>query len=108
MDLRLYSLKWLLPALAVLTAVSSVDAQSTATNAWKPIVFSSPGSGGIVSNLTSLSTQPVPPASLQGLFQDTSPVPSFDDFAPPPMPDLGRRSQKSANNRQDWVFMTPA
>jgi hypothetical protein len=108
MDLRLFSLKWPLSALAMLMAVSSVDAQSTTTNAWKSIIFSSPGGGGITSNLTSLSTQPVPPASLQGLFQDTSPVPSFNDFAPAPMPDMGRRPQKSANNRQDWVFMTPA
>src|SRR5579862_1904584 len=109
MERRLFSLRWsLLPALAALAAVLSVDAQSTATNAWKPIVFSSPGGGGTTSNLTSLSTQPVPPANLQGLFQDTSPVPSFNDFAPPPMPDMGRRPQRSANNRQDWVFMTPA
>ena len=35
-------------------------------------------------------------------------MPSFNDFAPAPMPDMGRRPQKSANDRQDWVFMTPA
>jgi hypothetical protein len=108
MDLRLFSLRWPpLLALAVLMAVSAVEAQSTATNAWKPIVFSSPDSE-TPSNLTSLSTQPVPPANLKGLFQDTSPLPSFNDFGPAPMPDTGRRIQKSADDRQGWVFMTPA
>jgi hypothetical protein len=108
MDLRLFSLRWPPLALAVWAVVSAVEAQSTATNAWKPIIFSSPGNGETTSNLTSLSTQPVPPANLQGLFQDTSPVPSFNDFMPAPGPDAGRRPQKSANDRQDWVFMTPA
>ncbi len=108
MDFRLFSLRWPpLQALAVLTAVSAADAQSAATNAWKPIVFSSPAYSETTSNLTSLSTQPVPPANLQGLFQDTSPVPSFNDFGPAPMPDTGRRIKKS-NDREDWVFMTPA
>ena len=109
MDLRLFCLRWPpLLALAALAAVSAVDAQATVTNAWKPIVFSSPANNATASNLTSLSTQPVPPANLQGLFQNTSPVPSFGDFGPAPMPDTGRRLQKSANGRQDWVFMTPA
>jgi hypothetical protein len=109
MDLRLFSLRWPpLLALAMLVAVSSAEAQEPATNAWKPIVFSSPGNNETSSNLTSLSTQPVPPANLQGLFQDTSPVPSFSDFGPAPIPDAGRRLQKSSRDRQDWVFMTPA
>jgi hypothetical protein len=109
MDLRLFSLRWPpLLVVAALAAVSAVDAQSTATNAWKPIVFSSPANNDNSSNLTSLSTRPVPPANLQGLFQDTSPMPSFNDFGPAPMPDAGRRLQKRANDRQDWVFMTPA
>src|ERR1700690_802704 len=98
MDFRLFSLKRApMLALAVLAAVSAVDAQSPATNAWKPIVFSSPGNNQTSSNLTSLSTQPVPPANLRGLFQDTSPMPSFNNFGPAPVPDAGRRLQKSAN-----------
>ena len=108
MDLRLFSLRWPPLALAVWAVVSAVDAQSTATNAWKPIIFSSPDNSETTSNLTSLSTRPVPPANLQGLFQDTSPLPSFNDFGPAPVPDTGRRIQKSANERQDWIFLTPA
>jgi hypothetical protein len=109
MDLRLFSLRWPpLLTLAALAAASAVDAQATVTNDWKPIVFSSPANNATASNLTSLSTQPVPPANLQGLFQNASPVPSFGDFGPAPMPDTGRRFQKPANGRQDWVFMTPA
>ncbi|MGD0086272.1 MAG: hypothetical protein ABSC24_04005 [Verrucomicrobiota bacterium] len=108
MDLRLFSLRWPPLALAVWAVVSAVDAQSTATNAWKPIIFSSPDNHEVSSNLKSLSTQPVAPANLQGLFQDTSPLPSFNDFGPAPVPDTGRRIHKSANEHQDWVFMTPA
>jgi hypothetical protein len=109
MDRHPLSLKWLpLLALTVLAAVPSVEAQPPATNAWKPIIFSSPDNDRISSNLTSLSTQPVPPANLQGgLFENTTPVPSFS-FGPAPVPDTGRRFQKKSDDRSDWVLQTPA
>ncbi len=110
MDFRLFNLK-LSPLLAAaVLAVSSAEAQSSVTNAWKPIVFSSPDNNEVSSNLTSPSTQPVPPANFKSLFQEASPVPSFDNFptGPAPMPSEGRRLKKSSDQRQDWVFMTPA
>jgi hypothetical protein len=110
MDSRTVSLK-LSPLLALAAlAAPFVQAQPATTNAWKPIIFSSfssPDNSGISSNLTSPSTQPVPPANLQGVFQNTTPVPSFS-FGPAPMPDTGRRLQRKSDDRADWVFQTPA
>jgi hypothetical protein len=95
---------------AVLMAVSSVEAQRAATNAGQSIIFSSLDNNEISSNLTSLSTQPAPPADFRSVFQDASPVPSFNNFpaGPAPIPSEGRRLKKSSDQRQDWVFMTPA
>ena len=95
--------------MAVLMAVSSVEAQRSATNTGQSIIFSSPDNNEVSSNLTSLSTQPSAPANFKSLFQDASPVPSFNFPAgPAPMPGEGRRLKKSSDERSDWVFMTPA
>jgi hypothetical protein len=111
MDFRLFSWKLTpLLAFAALALVSSVEAQGLATNGWKPIIFSSPDNTEISSNLTSLSTQSSPPANFKSVFQNASPVPAFNKFSPgpAPAPREGRRFQKTSNERQDWVFMTPA
>jgi hypothetical protein len=111
MDLRLFHLRLSpLVAVAVLAVVSSVEAQQSATNAGQSIIFSSPGTNEISSNPTSLSTQPTPSADFRSLFQDASPVPSFNDFSPgpAPIPREGRRPRKSSGQPQDWEFMTPA
>ena len=95
MDSRPFSLKLSpLLVLAVLAGVPSVEAQPAATNAWKPIIFSSPDNNEISSNPISLSTQPLAPADFRSLFQDASRrLPSFNDFGPAPMPNAGRRSK---------------
>jgi len=110
MDFRLFSWKLtLLLAFAALALVPSVEAQGLATNGWKPIIFSSPDNAEISSNLTSLTTQPATPANFKSVFQDAAPVPAFNNFSPGPAPARreGRRIQKTPNERQDWVFMTP-
>jgi len=109
MDSRPYNLKWpLLLALVALAAVPFAGAEPPATNAWKSIIFSTPDNNVISSNLDSPSTQPVPPANLQGgLFDNTTPVPSFN-LGPAPMMDTGRRLEKKSDDRSDWVFQTPA
>ncbi len=95
-------------ALAALAVVPFVEAQPAATNAWKPIIFSSPAGNEISSNPISPSTQPLAPADFRGLFQDASPLSSFNDFGPAPAPNAGGRIPKSSEDRQDWIFMTPA
>lgn len=96
-------------AFVVVAWVLSINAQSPATNAWKPIIFSTPDNNNMVSsNLTTPSTQAVPSANLQeGLFENTTPVPSFS-FGPAPAVDTRRRFQKKSDDRSDWVFQTPA
>ena len=109
MDSRPCNLKWaLLGALAVLAAAPFVGAEPPATNAWKSIIFSTPDNNVISSNLNSPSTQPVPPANLEGsLFDSTTPALSFS-FGPAQVPDTGRRRvQKKSDDRSDWVFQTP-
>ncbi|HKW29147.1 MAG TPA: hypothetical protein VJT54_07420 [Verrucomicrobiae bacterium] len=108
MDSRPISLRWsLFFALAALVMVSFVEAQPAATNAWKPIIFSAPAQNDISSNPISPSTQPVAPADLRGLFQGATPLSSFNNFAPA-APNAGRRIPKTAEDSQDWIFMTPA
>ena len=109
MDSRPSNLKWsLLGTLAVLAAVPFAGAEPPATNAWKSIIFSTPDNNVISSNVSSLSTEPVPPANLQGsLFDSTAPALSFS-FGPAPVPDTGRRRvQKKSDDRSDWVFQSP-
>ncbi len=109
MDSRPTSLRLsLFLALAALVVAPFAEAQSPATNAWKPIIFSSSAENEISSNPISPSTQPVAPADFRGLFQDASPMASFNDFGPAPAPSTGGRIQKSSQDRQDWIFMTPA
>jgi hypothetical protein len=109
MDSRQISSRWSpLLALTVLVMVPFVEAQPAATNAWKPIIFSSPAGNEISSNPISPSTQPLATADFRGLFQDASPLPSFNDFGPAPAPNTGGRIQKSTRDQQDWIFMTPA
>jgi hypothetical protein len=93
---------------APLVVAPFAEAQSPATNAWKPIIFSPSAENEISSNPISPSTQPVAPADYRGLFQDESPLASFEDFGPAPVPNAGGRIQKSSPDRQDWIFMTPA
>lgn len=115
MDSRAFSLRWLpLLAVAVRATVSSLEAQPAATNAWQPIIFSSPGSTEISSNVMSHSAQPSFP-DFQGklhVLQDASPVVNFGNpplpAGPVPMPSQMRRFQKTPNNSLDWEFMTPA
>src|SRR5579859_3507793 len=95
-------------ALVALAMVSFVEAQPAATNAWKPIIFSAPAENDISSNPISPSIQPVAPADLRGLFQGATPLASFNNFAPAAAPNAGRRIPKTAEDSQDWIFMSPA
>ncbi|HUA38916.1 MAG TPA: hypothetical protein VMA35_11045 [Candidatus Sulfopaludibacter sp.] len=95
-------------AVAVVAMAPLVEAQPAKTNAWKPIIFSSPAGNEISSNPISPSTQPLAPADFRGLFQDAAPIGSFNDFGPVPAPVAGGRFPKSARDRQEWIFMTPA
>ena len=109
MDSRQISLRLSpLLALSALVMVPFVEAQPAVTNAWKPIIFSSPAGNEISSNPISPSTQPLAPADFRGLFQGASPLPSFIDFGPAPAPNTGGRIPKSSKDQQDWIFMTPA
>lgn len=109
MDSRLISLRLSpLLALAVPAMVPFVEAQPAATNAWKPIIFSQPAENEISSNPISPSTQPLAPEDFRSLFQDATPISSFNNFGPAPAPNAGRRIPKSAEDSQDWIFMTPA
>jgi len=109
MVLRPFKLK-LSPLLfgAILAAASSVEAQRAATNAWQSIIFSSPSNSTNLSNPRSVTTQSAPPSNLGNLFQDTSPVPAFNDLGPAPVPSVGMRLKKSSDRNGNWVFMTPA
>lgn len=109
MDSRPISLRLsLFLALAALVVAPFTEAQPPATNAWKPIIFSSPAANEISSNPISPSTQPVAPSDYRGLFPDASLMASFNNFGPAPAPNGGGRIQKSPQDRQDWIFMTPA
>ncbi len=104
-------MKWApLLAMVVFAAASSVEAQGSATNAGQSIIFSSPGNNVIPSNPMSPSTQAAASSDFRSLFQDTSPVPTFNDFSPgpTPIPREGWRLQTSSGLSQDWEFMTPA
>lgn len=107
MGSRPMSLKWsLFLALVAAAMLSAVEAQPAVTNAWKPIIFSTPAGNEISSNPISPSTQPLPPAAFRGLFQNASPIASFNDFGPPPNP--GGRILRSSQDHGDWIFKTPA
>jgi len=109
MGIRLTSLRLSpLLALAALAIVPFVEAQPAATNAWKPIIFSTPADNEISSNPISPSTQPLAPADFGRPFQDATPISSFNDFGPSPMPNAGGQIRKSPQDRQNWIFMTPA
>ena len=97
-------------AVAALAPALSIEAQGLATNGGRSIIFSSPDNAEISSNLTSLTTQPATPANFKSVFQDAAPVPAFNNFSPgpSPAPREDRRYHKSPNERDEWVFMTPA
>lgn len=105
---RLFSLKCTPLWALVVVAASGAGAEPPTTNAWKSIIFSTPDHSELSSNLTSLSTEPVPSANLQeGLFDNSAPTFSFN-FGPAPVPDTGRRFHKKSEDRSDWILQTPA
>src|SRR5690348_5337754 len=109
MDIRLTHLKLsAFLALALLGMAPFVSAQPAATNAWKPIIFSSPAENEISSNPISPSTQPMLSMGPQGLLQGPTPIASFRGFRPAPAPNARGQIHKSAQDSEDWIFMTPA
>jgi hypothetical protein len=114
-----FSLEYLkrgLPLAAVLIAVFSAQAQRTASRRGQSILFSSPGSDTVFSNLPSLSPQP--PESLD--FGDTLQAPPSFSFSGPPVnlplpvgvpvvsPAEALRLQDLLDKRKNWMLMTPA
>jgi hypothetical protein len=109
-------LKRVLPLAAVLVAVFSVQAQRAAFRPGQSILFSSPDSDTVFSNMPSLS--PKPPESLD--FGNTLRAPSSFDFSDPsvdtPLP-VGApavshaetlRMQDLLDRRKNWMLLTPA
>lgn len=104
----------LLLAAAVGIGALPGQARPPATNAWQPIIFSSPDNAEISSNVMSHSTQSSSSGlqSKLNLVQDASPVANFNN---PPLPTVPvlipnqvRWIQRLPNDSRDWEFMTPA
>jgi hypothetical protein len=108
-------LKRVLPlAAAVLVAVFSVQAQHAALRQGQSILFSSPESDTVFSNMPSLSPKPPPD------FGSTLQAPSSFDFNGPPvetpsLPDVqvvspaeALRMQDQLDKRKNWMLLTPA
>ena len=109
-------LKRVLPLAAVLVAVFSVQAQRAAFRPGQSILFSSPESNTVFSNMPSLS--PEPPESLD--FGNTLQAPSSFSFSDPSVdtplpvgaPVVSRaealRMQDLLDRRKNWMLLTPA
>jgi hypothetical protein len=110
-------LKHVLPlAAAVLGAVFSAQAQGAALRLGQSILFSSPESDTVFSNMPSLS--PKPPESLD--FGNTLQAPSSFSFSGPSVgtplpvgapvvsPAEALRLQDLLDKRKNWMLMTPA
>ena len=110
-------LKRVLPlAAAVLVAVFSVQAQRAALRPGQSILFSSPESDTVFSNMPSLS--PKPPESLD--FGNTLQAPPSFSFSGPSVdtplpvgvpvvsPAKALRLQDLLDKRKNWMLMTPA
>jgi len=109
-------LKHALPLAAVLVAVFPVQAQRAAPWRGQPILFSTPKSDTVFSNMTSLS--PKPPESPD--FENTLQAPSSFDFSGPPVdmplplnlpgisPAEASRLEDLEDRRKNWILMTPA
>jgi hypothetical protein len=117
MDFSFAYLKRVLPlAAAVLGAVFSVQAQRAALRPGQSILFSSPESDTVFSNLPSLS--PKPPESLD--FGNTLQAPPSFSFSGPSVdtplpvgvpvvsPAEALRLQDLLDKRKNWMLMTPA
>jgi hypothetical protein len=109
-------LKRALPLAAVLVAVFSAQAQRAAFRPGQPILFSSPESDTVFSNMPSLS--PKPPESLD--FGNTLQAPPSFNFSGPPVdaplpvgaPVVSHaealRMQDLLDRRKNWMLLTPA
>jgi hypothetical protein len=109
-------LKRVLPLATVLIAVFSAQAQRPASRRGQPILFSSPGSNTVFTNMPSLA--PKPPESLD--FGNTLQAPSSFDFSGPPVdtplpvvaPVVSHaealRMQDLLDRRKNWMLLTPA
>jgi hypothetical protein len=105
-----------LPLAAVLMVVFSVQAQRAAFHRGQPILFSSPDSDTVLSNMPSLA--PKPPEPLD--FGNTLQAPSSFNFSdpvvdtPPPVgvPVVSHaealRMQDLLDRRKNWMLLTPA
>jgi hypothetical protein len=109
-------LKRVLPLAAVLITVFSAQAQRTASRRGQSILFSSPGSDTVFSNMPSLSPKPPesldfgntlrapPPFSFSGPSVDTPLLPG----APVVSPAETLRMQDLLDRRKNWMLLTPA
>jgi hypothetical protein len=105
-----------LPLAAVLGAVFSAQAQRAAFRPGQPILFSSPESDTVLSNMPSLA--PKPPESPD--FGNTLQAPSSFDFSGPavdtPLPVVApvvshagaSRMQDLLDRQKNWMLLTPA
>jgi hypothetical protein len=109
-------LKRVLPLAAVLVAVFSVQAQRTAHRPGQSILFSSPESDTVFSNMPSLSPKPPESLDLGNALQAPSTFgfsgPSVDRPLPPGAPVISRaemlRMQDQLDRRKNWMLLTPA
>jgi hypothetical protein len=108
-------LKRVLPLAAVLVAVFSAQAQRATHQQGQPILFSSPSSDNVLSNMPSLA--PKPPQSMD--FENTMQAPSVDLSGPvvdKPLPTVtpvvsraeALRMQNELDRRKNWMLLTPA
>jgi hypothetical protein len=116
MGFSLAYLKYVLPLAAALVAVFSVQAQHAAFRPGQSILFSSPESDTVFSNMPSLS--PKPPESLD--FGKTLQAPPPLNFSEPPVdtplpvgvpvvsPAEALRMQELLDRRKNWMLLTPA
>jgi hypothetical protein len=116
MGFNLAYLKCVLPLAAAWVAVFSVQAQHAAFRPGQSILFSSPASDTVFSNMPSLA--PKPPESLD--FGNTLEAPPSFDFSGPSVniplpagvpvvsPAGALRMQELLDRRKNWMLLTPA
>ena len=109
-------LKRVLPLAAVLVAAFSVQAQRAAFRPGQPILFSSPESDAVLSNMPSLAPKPPESPDFGNPLQAPPPLnfsgPPVDTPLPMGVPVVSRagalRMQELLDRRKNWMLLTPA
>ncbi|MGA2786930.1 MAG: hypothetical protein ABSF60_05335 [Verrucomicrobiota bacterium] len=109
-------LKRVVPLAAVVGVVFSVQAQRAASHAGQPILFSSPESDAVLTNMPSLAPKPPESPGLGSSLEAPSSIdfsgPVVDTPLPVVAPVVSRtealRLQDLLDRRKNWMLLTPA